>query len=102
FGVEPGRYLAISRRPESAQPRRSRALRRLPAYHPTRQFAPAVPNAGFAPHCRRSDARGLTSQIDPYEPFVVASADDWGDQEAVTRRCTHKLTKAPLSTQTRR
>jgi hypothetical protein len=28
--------------------------------HPTRQFAPAALNAGFAPHCRRSDARGLT------------------------------------------
>jgi len=26
---------------------------------------PAALNAGFAPHCRRSDARGLTSQIDP-------------------------------------
>jgi hypothetical protein len=34
---------------------------------PTRQFAPAALNAGFAPHCRRSDARGLTSQIDPHQ-----------------------------------
>jgi hypothetical protein len=41
------------------------------ALPPTRQFAPAVPNAGFAPHCRRSDARGLTSQIDPEATFMT-------------------------------
>ena len=30
-----------------------------PESHPTRQFAPAALNAGFAEHCRRSDADGL-------------------------------------------
>ena len=39
--------------------------------HPTRQFPPAALNAGFAPHCRRSDACGLTSQIDPKATFDV-------------------------------
>jgi len=43
----------------SALRRRRSAHRRRTGNHPTRQFAPAVPNAGFAPHCRRSDARGL-------------------------------------------
>ena len=28
-------------------------------------------NAWFAPYCRRSDARGLTSQIDPQAPLVA-------------------------------
>src|SRR5712691_2117203 len=32
--------------------------------HPQQRFAPAAPNAGFAPDSRRSDAQGLTDQID--------------------------------------
>jgi hypothetical protein len=40
--------------------------------HPIQQLAPAALNVGFAPHCRRSDASGLTSQIDPFETLMVA------------------------------
>ncbi len=36
---------------------------------------PAALNAGFAPHCCRSDARGLTSQIDPKLPYTTASTN---------------------------
>ncbi len=36
---------------------------------------PAALNAGFAPHCCRSDARGLTSQIDPKLPYTKASTN---------------------------
>ena len=60
----------------SAQRRHQQASRPRSQFHPTRQFAPAALNAGFAPHCRRSDARGLTSQIDPNRP--LGALDNFG------------------------
>jgi hypothetical protein len=42
---------------------------------PDAAVRPAALNAGFAPHCRRSDARGLTSQIDPKQTLRINSAD---------------------------
>ena len=32
-------------------------------YHPRGRFSPAAPEAALAPHCRRSDARGLAGQV---------------------------------------
>jgi hypothetical protein len=42
-------------------------------FHPTRQFALAALNAGFAPHCGRSDAHELTGQIDPQQTLGIDS-----------------------------
>jgi uncharacterized protein with PIN domain len=41
------------------------AVEAMVARHRFGKFAPATLNAGFAPHCRRSDTRWLTGQIDP-------------------------------------
>jgi hypothetical protein len=32
-------------------------------YHPRGRLSPAAPEAALAPHCRRSDARGLAGQV---------------------------------------
>jgi hypothetical protein len=55
--------------------------------HPTRQFTLAALNAGLAPHWRRSDALGLTSQTDP-DPTFMSTARGWsGRQGAAIRIC---------------
>jgi hypothetical protein len=36
---------------------------------------PAALNAGFAPHSRRSDAYGFTSQIDPQRPLAAMDSE---------------------------
>jgi hypothetical protein len=41
-----------------AIPYSPQAQRRMAAFHPTRRFSLAALSAGFAPHCRRSDAVG--------------------------------------------
>jgi hypothetical protein len=60
-------------------------------FHPTRQFRPAAPNVGFAPHCRRSDAPGLTSQTDPEPTFMASPADGRVNQEAAVRMDSNPL-----------
>jgi len=62
----------VARNPWVAFTSRGNPERQRP---PDPAVRPAALNAGFAPHCRRSDARGSTGQIDPYEPFLAMSAD---------------------------
>jgi len=47
------------------------------SFPPDPGVRPAALNAGFAPHSRRSDAYGFTSQIDP-QPTLGINSTDFG------------------------
>jgi hypothetical protein len=43
-------------------------------FHPQQRFTPAALDVAFAPHCCRSDAGALRSQIDALQTFITARA----------------------------